>query len=132
VRAVEGNAQKGGNGVIVKRMMCLAAAAVVAVLVAAPGALAQQYDAAPGDDDPHLPEQNVVVVGHDELQQIAGQPLPQQQPTEPVPVPDDEATLAQTGGPTILLPVLAAVVLGSGVLAAYTVLRRAKGGGSAQ
>ena len=114
-----------------KRIICLAAAALVAVLVAAPGALAQQYDAAPGDDDPHLPEQNVVVVGHDELQQIAGQPLPQQQPAEPVPVPD-EATLAQTGGPTILLPVLAAVVLGSGVLAAYSVLRRAKGGGSAQ
>jgi hypothetical protein len=132
VRAVEGNAQKGGNGVIVKRIMCLAAAAVVAVLLAAPGALAQQYDAAPGDDDPYLPEQNVVVVGHDELQQIAGRPLPQQQPAEPVPVPDDEATLAQTGGPAVLLPV-AAVLLGSGVLAAYAVLlRRAKGGGGAR
>jgi len=112
--------------------MCLAAAAVVAVLLAAPGALAQQYDAAPGDDDPYLPEQNVVVVGHDELQQIAGGPLPQQQPAEPVPVPADEATLAQTGGPAVLLPV-AAVLLGSGVLAAYAVLlRRAKGGGGAQ
>ena len=131
MRAVAGNAQKGGNGVIVKRIMCLAAAAVVAVLLAAPGALAQQYDAAPGDDDPYLPEQNVVVVGHDELQQIAGRPLPQQQPAEPVPVPD-EATLAQTGGPAVLLPV-AAVLLGSGVLAAYAVLlRRAKGGGGAQ
>ena len=122
MRAVEGNSQKGGNGVIVKRIMCLATAALVAVLVVAPGALAQQYDAAPGDDDPYLPEQNVVVVGHDELQQIAGQPLPQQQPAEPVPVPV-EATLAQTGGPAILLPV-AALLLGSGVLAAYAVLRR--------
>lgn len=121
MRAVERNAQKGGNGVIVKRIMCLATVALVAVLVLAPGALAQQ-DAAPGDDDPYLPEQNVVVVGHDELQQIAGQPLPQQQPAEPVSVPV-EATLAQTGGPAILLPV-AALLLGSGVLAAYAVLRR--------
>ena len=101
--------------------MCLVAAALVAVLVLAPSASAQ--DMAPGDDDPYAPEQYVVEVGDDELQQIAGQPLPEQLPAEPVPVPD-EATLAQTGGPAILLPAAATLLLGSGVaLAAYAALR---------
>ncbi len=103
------------------RIVHLVAAALVAVLILAPSALAQ--DAAPGDDDPYLPEQNVVVVGDDELQQIVGQPLPQQMPAEPVPVTDEP--LAQTGGlvaPSVLLPA-AALLLGSGVMISYAVLR---------
>ena len=111
--------RKGGNGVIVKRMIYLAMTALVVMLVLAPSALAQ--DVAPGDDDPYSPEQNVVVVGHDELQQIAGQPLPQQRPAEPATVPAE--TLAETGGPAIPLPV--AALLGSGaLLASYAALRR--------
>ncbi len=117
----ERNAQKGGNGVIVKRMIYSAMTALVAVLVLVPSALAQ--DVAPGDDDPHSPEQDVVVVEHEELQRVAGQPLPQQRPDPPATVPD--GTLAQTGGPAILVPTAAALLLGSGVLlASYAALRR--------
>jgi hypothetical protein len=82
-------------------------------------------DLAPGDDDPYGPEQYVVVVGDEELQQVAGQPLPAELPAEPVPVP--EAPLADTGGfvaPSVLLSAVALLMLGSGVLAAYAVHRR--------
>lgn len=119
MQAIAENARKGGNGVIVKRMIYLAMAALAAVLILAPVAMAQ--DVAPGDDDPYSPEQNVVVVEHEELQRIAGQPLPQQRTDPPATVPDE--TLAQTGGPAILLP--AALLVGSGVLlASYAALRR--------
>jgi hypothetical protein len=107
----------------VKRIIYLAASVLVVVLVLASGALAQ--DLAPGDDDPYLSEQYVVVVGDEELQQIAGQPLPAGPPAEPVAVPD--APLAETGGfvvPSVLLPAVALLLLGSGVLASYAVHRR--------
>ena len=112
----------------------MVAAALVAVLVLAPSALAQ--DMAPGDDDPYAPEQYVVVVGDDELQQIAGQPLPQQPPDEPIDEPGGPApkegtqpkggSLPKSGGamtPSVLLLPAAALLLGSGVLG-YAVLRR--------
>jgi hypothetical protein len=48
----------------VKRLVYVAVAALLGMLVLAPGALAQ--DAVPaGDDDPYLPEQNVVEVEHE-------------------------------------------------------------------
>ncbi len=106
-----------------KRIIYLATSVLVVVLVLAPSALAQ--DLAPGDDDPYLPEQNVVVVGDEELEQIAGQPLPAGPPAEPVTVPD--APLAEAGGfvaPTVLLPAVALLLLGSGLLASYAVNRR--------
>ncbi len=106
-----------------ERTVYLAASVLVAVLVLAPVAMAQ--DLAPGDDDPYGPEQYVVVVGDEELQQVAGQPLPAELPAEPVPVP--EAPLADTGGfvaPSVLLSAVALLMLGSGVLAAYAVHRR--------
>jgi hypothetical protein len=82
-------------------------AVVVALRVLLPGALAQ--DLVPGDDDPHTPEPNAIVVEEEELQRIASQPLP------------------KSGGPVIgslsvVLPA-GALLLGSGVLA-YAVLRR--------
>jgi hypothetical protein len=102
------------KGVIfVKRVAYLAGAALVALIVLAPSALAQ--DAFPGDDDPYLPEQNAVVVEHDELERIAGKALP------------------KTGGPSVsvILPAAALLSVGSGVLA-YAVLRRGLEGGSAR
>jgi hypothetical protein len=97
----------------VKRLVYVAMAALLGMLVLAPGALAQ--DAVPaGDDDPYLPEQNVVEVEHEELARIAGQPLP------------------KTGGPELgaaLVPAAALLLLGSGVLG-YVVLRRGQEGGS--
>ncbi len=108
MEAVRDNTQKGGNRVIVKRIIYLATAALLAMLVLVPGAVAQ--DLLPGDDDPFLPEQNVIVVEHAELERIAGQPLP------------------KTGGPEIgsaltgILPA-SALLLGLGVLA-YGVSRR--------
>jgi LPXTG-motif cell wall-anchored protein len=111
----------------VKKVACLAGAAVVALLVLAPAALAQ--DAVPGGDDhPHLPEPNAMVVGsHEELERIAGQPVPSQHPGEPPeqgPASPSQG-LPKTGGPSVsvILPAAALLLVGSGVLA-YTVLRR--------
>ena len=89
-----------------KRVVYLATAALVAILILMPGALAQS--AVPGDDDPYLPEPNAIVVSEEELQKIAGQPLP------------------KTSGPNFIgTPIIlaAALLLGSGVLS-YAVLRR--------
>lgn len=87
-----------------KRMIYFATAALVAAVILIPTAWAQ--DVLPGDDDPMLPEQNVVEVGSKEE---AVQSLP------------------KSGGPrifgtSVLLPA-AALLLGSGILA-YGVLRR--------
>jgi hypothetical protein len=104
----------------VKRILYLATAALVALLILMPAALAQQ-DMVPGDDDPYSPEPNAVVVGsHEELEQIAGKPVPSQDPGEP---PEG---LPKTGGPSvsIILPAATLLLLGSGVFWAYVVLRR--------
>src|ERR671913_2299343 len=72
--------RRGEN--FVKRLVCLATATLVAMLILMPAALAQNM--VPGDDHPHLPEPNAVVVGsHEELEQVAGQPVPSQHPGEP-------------------------------------------------
>ena len=115
-----------------KRVAYLALAAVVAMLILVPAALAQ--DAVPGDDHPHLPEPNAVVVGsHEELERIAGQPVPSQHPGEPpeqVPASPSQG-LPKSGGPSVsaIVPAAALLVVGSGVLA-YAVLRRGPEGGS--
>jgi hypothetical protein len=116
----------------VKRIVYLATAAFVAMLILVPAALAQ--DALPGDDNPHLPEPNAVVVGsHEELERIAGQPVPSQHPGEPPePVPASPSQgLPPTGGPSVsaILPAAALLLVGSGVLS-YAVLRRRVEGGS--
>jgi hypothetical protein len=116
----------------VKRVAYLALAAVVAMLILVPAALAQ--DAVPGDDHPHLPEPNAMVVGsHEELERIAGQPVPSQHPGEPPeqgPASPSQG-LPKTGGPSVgaILPAAALLVVGSGVLA-YAALRRGLEGGS--
>jgi LPXTG-motif cell wall-anchored protein len=102
----------------VKRILYLATAALVAMLILMPAALAQQ-DMVPGDDDPHSPEPNAVVVGsHGELEQIAGKPVPAH-PGEP------PKGLPKTGGPavSVILPAAALLLVGSGVLV-YVVRRR--------
>jgi LPXTG-motif cell wall-anchored protein len=104
----------------VKRLVYLATAALVAMLIVVPAALAQEP--VPGDDNPHLPEPNAVVVGsHEELERIAGQPVPSQHPGEP----PEQGGLPKTGGPSVsvILPAAALLLVGSGVLA-YVVLRR--------
>ncbi len=111
-----------------KRMIYLAVAALAAMMILVPTALAQ--DLVPGDDDPHAPEPNAVVVGsHQELEQIAGQPVPSPHPgqhPEPVPAAPTEG-LPASGGPPVILPAAALLLLvGSGVLA-YGVLRKAAG-----
>ncbi len=110
-----------------KRIVYLATAALVAMLILMPAALAQ--DMVPGDDHPHLPEPNAVVVGsHEELGQIAGQPVPSPDPgqhPEPVP-PAPTQALPAAGGPPVILPAAALLLMGSGVLA-YGVLRKAAG-----
>ncbi len=104
-------------------------AALLTMLILVPAALAQE--AVPGDDHPHSPEPNAVVVGsHEELERIAGQPVPSQHPGEP----PDQGGLPKTGGPSVsaILPAGALLLVGSGVLA-YVVLRRVQeqvGGGS--
>jgi hypothetical protein len=120
----------------VKRIVYLATAAFVGMVILVPAALAQ--DAVPGDDHPHLPEPNAVVVGsHEELERIAGQPVPSQHPGEPpeqVPASPSQSPLQglpKTGGPSVsvILPAGALLLVGSGVLA-YAVLRRGLEGGS--
>ena len=107
-----------------KRIVYLATAALVAMLILMPAALAQ--DVLPGDDDPHSPEPNAVVVGsHEELEQIAGQPVPSPDPgphPEPVPAAPTQG-LPASGGPPVILPAAALLLVGSGVLA-YAVVRR--------
>jgi hypothetical protein len=116
----------------VKRIVHLALAAFVVMLISAPAALAQ--DAVSGDDHPHLPEPDAVVVGsHEELERIAGQPVPSQHPGEPpeqVPGSPSQG-LPKTGGPSVsvILPAAALLLVGSGVLA-HAVLRRGLEGGS--
>ena len=105
-------------------------AALMAMLIVVPAALAQE--AVPGDDHPHSPEPNAVVVGsHEELERIAGQPVPSQHPGEP---PEQGKGLPKTGGPSVsaILPAAALLLVSSGVLAYYVVLRRGPedGGGS--
>jgi LPXTG-motif cell wall-anchored protein len=119
----------------VKRLACVATTALVAMLILMPAALAQE--AVSGDDHPHLPEPNAVVVGsHEELERIAGQPAPSQHPGDPpeqVPASPSQG-LPKTGGPSVgmILPAAALVLVGSGVLAYVVVRRRGleDGGGS--
>jgi len=112
----------------VKRIVYVATAAFVVMLISAPAALAQ--DAVPGDDHPHLPEPNAVVVdSHEELERIAGQPVPSQPPASQPPA---SQPLPKTGGPSVvsvILPGAALLLVGSGVLT-YAVLRRRPEGGS--
>ena len=114
---------------MLRRITYLVTAALVAMLLLVPAALAQ--DIVPGDDDPHLPEPNAVEVSsHEELEQIAGQPVPSQHPGEP----PDQGGLPKTGGPSVsvILPAAALLLVGSGVLAYVVVRRRGPedGGGS--
>ena len=111
---------KKGDRVIVKRILYLATAALVAMLILMPAALAQQ-DMLPGDDDPNLPEPNAVVVGsQEELERVAGTPVPSQDPGPP-----PEQVLPKSGGPSVgvILPAATLLLVSSGVLA-YVVLRR--------
>ncbi len=119
----EENPQKGGNEVIVKRIMYLATAALVFMLIVAPTALAQ--DVHPADDHPHQPEPHPQVASHEELQQIAGQPVPSPHPGQhPGEVPHSPTQqMPATGGPSVILPVATLLLLGSGVLA-YAAFRR--------
>jgi hypothetical protein len=111
---------------VLRRITYLVTAALVAMLLLVPAALAQ--DIVPGDDDPHLPEPNAVEVSsHEELEQIAGQPVPSQHPGEPpesVPA-SPSGGLPKSGGPpvTVILPAAAVLLVGSGVLT-YATLRR--------
>ena len=111
-----------------KRILYSAIAALVAMLILMPAALAQ--DMVPGDDHPHLPEPNAVVVGsHEELEQIAGQPVPSPHPgqhPEPVPAAPTEG-LPASGGPPVILPAAALLLLVGSAVLAYGVLRKAAG-----
>ena len=106
-----------------KRLMYLATAALVAMLILVPTALAQ--DVHPGDDHPHQPEPHPQVASHEELQQIAGQPVPSPHPGQhPEQEPHSPTQgLPTTGGPSVILPAGALLLVGSGVLA-YAALRR--------
>jgi hypothetical protein len=133
-QAVRKRTKKGGNWALVKRITYLALAALVAMLILAPVALAQ--DLVPGDDDPLSPEQNVVVLEEEALEQAVGKEVPEQIPDEPIDEPGGPApkegtqpkggTLPKSGGaatPSALLVPAAALLLGSG-LVTYAVLRR--------
>ena len=118
---------------LLSRITYLVTTALLAMLILMPAALAQNI--VPGDDHPHLPEPNAVVVGsHEELERIAGQPVPSQHPGEPpeqVPASPSQG-LPKTGGPSVvsvMLPAAALLLVGSGVLT-YAVLRRGPEGGS--
>jgi len=123
--------QKKGEH-FVKRVVYLATATLVAMLILAPAALAQNM--VPGDDDPYSPEPNAVVVGsHEELEAVAGEPVPAQHPGEPpeqVPA-SPSGGLPKSGGPpvSLILPAAALLLVGSVVLV-YAVLRRRPEGGS--
>ncbi len=134
VQAVRKRTKKGGNWALVKRITYLALAALVAMLILAPVALAQ--DLVPGDDDPLSPEQNVVVLEEDALEQAVGKQVPEQIPDEPIDEPGGPApkegtqpkggTLPKSGGaatPSALLLPAAALLLGSGIVT-YAVLKR--------
>jgi hypothetical protein len=117
----------------VKRIVCLATAGFVAMLILVPAALAQEE--LPGDDDPYSPEPNAVVASsQEELEELAGRPVPSLTPGEPpeqVPASPSQG-LPKTGGPSVvsvILPGAALLLVGSGVLA-YAVLRRGPKGGS--
>ena len=103
-----------------KRISYLAVATLlVAMTVLVPTALAQ--DLLPGDDDPMTPEPDAIAVSHEQLTQIAGQPPPSQGPTsEPLPQTGGPGF----GGPAVVLPAAAAMLLSSGVLG-YGILRKA-------
>ena len=133
-QAVRKRTKKGGNWALVKRITYLALAALVAMLILAPVALAQ--DLVPGDDDPLSPEQNVVVLEEDALEQAVGKQVPEQIPDEPIDEPGGPApkegtqpkggTLPKSGGvatPSALLLPAAALLLGSGIVT-YAVLKR--------
>ena len=133
-QAVRKRTKKGGNWALVKRITYLALAALVAMLILAPVALAQ--DSVPGDDDPLSPEQNVVVLEEDALEQAVGKQVPEQIPDEPIDEPGGPApkegtqpkggTLPKSGGaatPSALLLPTAALLLGSGIVT-YAVLKR--------
>ncbi len=122
--------KEGRELVTMKRLVYLATAALVAMLVLAPAALAQ--DMAPGDDNPHSPEPHPQVASHEELQQIAGQPVPSQDPGQhPGEVPHSPDThspptqggLPSTGGPSVILTAGALLLVGSSSLA-YSAVRR--------
>jgi LPXTG-motif cell wall-anchored protein len=107
---------------LLRRITYLVTTALLTMLIVVPAVLAQE--AVPGDDNPHSPEPNAVVVGsHEELERIAGQPVPSQHPGEP---PDQGKGLPKTGGPSVsaVLPAAALLLIGSGVLAYVVVLRR--------
>ena len=110
-----------------KRLLYLATAAVVFMLILVPAALAQ-------DADPNSPEPRPQVATHEELERIAGQPVPAQAPIQQHPgeVPDNPGThsptnqagpLPSTGGVSVILPAAALLLMGSGVVA-YAALRR--------
>ena len=89
-------------------------------------------EAGPGDDELLAPEQNVVVLEEDALEQTVGKQLPEHIPDEPIDEPGGPApkggTLPKSGGvmtPSALLLPAAALLLGSGILG-YAVLRRRK------
>jgi hypothetical protein len=105
---------------LLRRITYLVTTALLAMLIVVPAALAQNM--VPGDDDPYSPEPNAVVVGsHEELERIAGQPVPSQHPGEP----PEQGGLPKTGGPSVsvILSAGALLLVGSGVLS-YVVLRR--------
>jgi hypothetical protein len=113
---------------VLRRIIYLVTVAPLAMLILVPAVLAQQ-DMVPGDDDPHSPEPNAMVVGsHEELEQRAGQPVLSQHPGEPPdqgPASPSQGGLPKTGGPSVsvILPAAVLLLVGSGVLA-YVVVRR--------
>jgi hypothetical protein len=115
----------------VKRLLYLATAALVFMLILVPAALAQ--DMAAGDDHPHSPEPHQQVASHEELQRIAGQPVPSQHPGQhPGEVPHSPTThspptqagLPATGGPSLVILTAGALLLVGSSILAYATLRR--------